>query len=57
MGTGSTGVACIETNRRFIGCEIEEPYFETVKDRICSANAQIEAIKICENERCSVENK
>ena len=57
MGAGSTGVACIETNRRFIGCEIEKSYFETVKDRICSANAQIEAIKICENERCGVENK
>lgn len=57
MGTGSTGVACIETNRRFIGCEIEKSYFETAKDRICSANAQIEAIKICENERCGIENK
>lgn len=39
MGTGSTGVACMETNRRFIGCEIEKSYFETAKDRICSANA------------------
>ena len=50
MGTGSTGVACIETGRRFIGCEIEKPYFETALDRICSAKAVTEAIKICETE-------
>ena len=34
MGSGSTGVACINTNRRFIGMEIEEKYFEIAKDRI-----------------------
>ena len=34
MGSGSTGLACINTNRRFIGMEIEEKYFEIAKDRI-----------------------
>ena len=34
MGSGSTGVAFINTNRRFIGMEIEEKYFEIAKDRI-----------------------
>ena len=34
MGSGSTGVACINTNRRFIGMEIEEKYFEIAKNRI-----------------------
>ena len=34
MGSGSTGVACINTNRRFIGIEIEGKYFEIAKDRI-----------------------
>ena len=34
MGSGSTGVACINTNRRFIGMELEEKYFEIAKDRI-----------------------
>ena len=34
MGSGSTGVACINTNRRFIGMEIEEKYFKIAKDRI-----------------------
>lgn len=34
MGSGSTGVACINTNRRFIGLELEEKYFEIAKNRI-----------------------
>ena len=33
MGSGSTGVACINTNRRFIGIELEEKYFEIAKNR------------------------
>ena len=34
MGSGSTGVACLNTNRRFIGIEIEEKYFNTAVDRL-----------------------
>ena len=34
MGSGSTGVACLNTNRRFIGMELEEKYFEIAKDRM-----------------------
>ena len=34
MGSGSTGVACINTNRRFIGIEKEDKYFEIAKERI-----------------------
>ncbi len=36
MGSGSTGVACAMTGRRFIGCEIdkENNYFEVAKQRI-----------------------
>lgn len=34
MGVGSTGVACIETNRKFIGIEIDDSYFEIAKNRL-----------------------
>ena len=34
MGSGTTGLACKNLNRRFIGIEKEEKYFEIAKDRI-----------------------
>ena len=34
MGSGSTGVACIETDRKFIGVELDKKYFEIAKERI-----------------------
>ena len=34
MGSGSTGVACINTNRNFIGMELDENYFAIAKNRI-----------------------
>jgi len=34
MGSGSTGVACVNTKRKFIGIEQDEKYFEIAKQRI-----------------------
>ena len=34
MGSGSTGVACQNTNRNFVGIELDEHYFEVAKKRI-----------------------
>lgn len=34
MGAGSTGVACINSNRNFIGIELEERYYNTAEQRI-----------------------
>lgn len=34
MGSGSTGVACLNTNRRFVGIELDENYFNIAKNRI-----------------------
>ena len=31
---GATAIACKETNRKFIGCEIDEEYFEISKRRL-----------------------
>jgi site-specific DNA-methyltransferase (adenine-specific) len=37
MGSGSTGVACVNTNRNFIGIELDENYFEIAYERIKKA--------------------
>jgi site-specific DNA-methyltransferase (adenine-specific) len=34
MGSGTTGVACLETGRKFVGIEKEKDYFEIAKRRI-----------------------
>ena len=34
MGSGSTGVACMNLNRKFIGIELDEKYFNIAKERI-----------------------
>lgn len=41
---GSTGVACVNTNRDFIGVELDKGYFDTAKQRIESANRDQTAI-------------
>lgn len=40
MGSGSTGVACVNTNRDFIGIELDKNYFEIAKNRINEAQKQ-----------------
>ena len=37
MGSGTTGVACLNTNRRFIGIELDKDYFNISKKRIIQA--------------------
>lgn len=34
MGSGSTGVACVNTGRKFIGIELDDNYFSIAEDRI-----------------------
>lgn len=34
MGSGTTGVACVNTNRNFIGIELDEKYFKIAEERI-----------------------
>mgnify|MGYP000936853141 FL=1 len=34
MGSGSTGIACLNTNRNFIGIELDEGYFKIAEQRL-----------------------
>jgi site-specific DNA-methyltransferase (adenine-specific) len=41
MGSGTTGVACVQTGRDFIGIEIDPGYFKIAERRIKEAQAQM----------------
>lgn len=40
MGSGTTGVACINTNRNFIGAELDFDYFKIAQERISQAKSK-----------------
>lgn len=41
MGSGTTGIVCAKTNRRFFGIEINKDYFEMSEKRIHEAHSEI----------------
>ena len=41
MGSGSTGVSCKLTSRKFIGIELEKEYFDIAKSRIDHVEANV----------------
>lgn len=41
MGSGSTGVACVNTNRNFIGIELNEEYFKIAEKRLKDAQSNL----------------
>ena len=41
MGSGSTGVSCVNTNRNFIGIELDGGYFSIAEQRIDEAKNTI----------------
>ena len=43
MGSGSTGVACINTGRKFIGIELDKGYFDISQNRISEAQKAVTA--------------
>ncbi|MDY3297715.1 site-specific DNA-methyltransferase, partial [Selenomonas sp.] len=43
MGSGTTAVACINTNRHFLGFELEKEYFELACKRIANAKTEKES--------------
>lgn len=45
MGSGTTGVACVNTNRNFIGIELDTKYFNVAKDRITDSIKALDKVK------------
>lgn len=43
MGSGTTGVACVNTNRNFIGIEMDQGYFDIAQKRIAEAGERLAA--------------
>ena len=41
MGSGTTAIAAMDTNRKFLGCEIDPEYFDIAQGRISSNNTQM----------------
>lgn len=48
MGSGTTGIACLNTGRNFIGMELEQEYFDIAKQRIAEAQAQAHLQEVAE---------
>jgi site-specific DNA-methyltransferase (adenine-specific) len=44
MGSGTTGIGCINTNRKFIGIEIEKKYFDLSYERLMNAYKNIQNV-------------
>lgn len=44
MGSGSTGVACVNTGRNFIGIEMDDKYFQIASERIAEAHRKCDKI-------------
>ncbi len=44
MGSGTTGIACINTGRRFIGMELDEQYFAIAQNRIRDAAERVKVV-------------
>lgn len=49
MGSGSTGVACMQTNRQFIGIEIDKNYFDVAQKRITNKTVSTDTLKHLEH--------
>ena len=41
MGSGTTAVSCMKNNRRYIGCEMDQEYFDKIEDRIINVKKEI----------------
>ena len=45
MGSGTTAIACLDTNRQFIGYELEKTYFDIATENIAKCQIRNKTIK------------
>jgi len=45
MGSGTTGMACVQLGHRFVGIEREQHFFDTACERITAASAQVDLFR------------
>lgn len=43
MGSGSTGIACLNSNKNFIGIELDNEYFNLAKERILNREQELQS--------------
>ena len=48
MGSGSTGIACANLNRKFVGIEIDKEYYDMTKSRLNKSVGLTEYMGVCE---------
>ena len=41
MGSGTTAIACLETNRKYIGFELDETFYNVIQERIKDKQSQM----------------
>jgi len=46
MGSGTTGVSCVQTGRNFIGIELDKGYFDIAEKRIAQAQMQVPMFEV-----------
>ena len=47
MGSGTTGVACKQLNRSFVGIEMDDKYFDIASKRIANAQPSVSLFSEC----------
>ena len=50
MGSGTTAIACMNTERNFIGFELDETYYEKSLERIKEHETQTDIFNLSEGE-------
>lgn len=54
VGSGSSLIACHETNHKYIGFEIDPVYYEKAKQRIDEASSQVNIFQLCGMEQMDI---